>query len=370
MVAITIDKVWKYYGDVPAVKEMSLTSTDGEFVCVLGPSGCGKSSTMRMLAGLEHISAGTIAFGSQVVNALPPKDRDIAMVFENYALYPHKTVFENMANPLILAKVAKSEIETRVKQAAALLEIDHLLQRRPSELSGGQKQRTAIGRAIVRQPKVFLFDEPIAHLDAKLRARMRGELKHLQRQIGVTTVYVTHDQLEALSMADRIAVMHNGVLQQFDTPSNVYNRPVNAWVATFVGEPSMNLMQCQVATENGAPVFTHSGFKLPVEASLQKRIAAAASPDVFVGVRPSDIKIVADNTPGAVKATIFATELLGSDLLVELDVGPDRVRALTDPEFKGDMGDKCSIVLDQSRLHVFDVKSGAAVCHGVAFDGH
>ena len=370
MVAITIDKVWKYYGETPAVKELSLTSTDGEFVCVLGPSGCGKSSTMRMLAGLEHISAGTIAFGSKVVNTLPPKDRDIAMVFENYALYPHKTVFENMANPLILAKMGKSEIEQRVKQAASLLEIDHLLQRRPSELSGGQKQRTAIGRAIVRQPKVFLFDEPIAHLDAKLRARMRGELKHLQRQIGVTTIYVTHDQLEALSMADRIAVMHDGVLQQFDTPSNVFNRPVNAWVATFVGEPSMSLLQCQITTENGIAVFAHPAFALPVEPAMLQRLNGSIATEVFIGIRPADLRISREPSAGAIKAIIFADELLGSDLLVEVDVGSDRVRVLTQPDFAGVMGDSCWISLDQRRLHVFDVATGAAICHGPFFDGH
>ena len=370
MVAIHIENVWKYYGSVPAVKELNLTSQDGEFVCVLGPSGCGKSSTMRMLAGLEHISAGTIAFGSQVVNALPPKERDIAMVFENYALYPHKTVFENMANPLILAKVAKQEIESRVKQAAALLEIDHLLHRRPSELSGGQKQRTAIGRAIVRQPKVFLFDEPIAHLDAKLRARMRGELKHLQRQIGVTTVYVTHDQLEALSMADRIAVMHAGVLQQFDTPTQVYNRPVNAWVATFVGEPSMNVLKCDLGSDNGVPSFIHPAFKVAVDPSIQSRLKDVPAGEIMIGIRPADLQIRRAAEPGAIKASIFATELLGSDLLLEVDVGPDRMRVLTDTDFSGQMGDECFVALDQGRLHVFDVASGAAICHGRAFDGH
>jgi len=370
LVAITIDKVWKYYGETPAVRELSLTSTDGEFVCVLGPSGCGKSSTMRMLAGLEHISAGTISFGTTVVNALPPKDRDIAMVFENYALYPHKTVFENMANPLVLAKVSRGEIELRVKQAANLLEIDHLLQRRPSELSGGQKQRTAIGRAIVRQPKVFLFDEPIAHLDAKLRARMRGELKHLQRQIGVTTIYVTHDQLEALSMADRIAVMHDGVLQQFDTPSIVFNRPVNAWVATFVGEPSMNLLGCRMATENGIPVFVHPAFTLPVDASVQHGLEVGPAAEVFIGIRPADLQISRQPSPGAIKATVFADELLGTDLLVEVDVGSDRVRVVTEPELAIAMGDDCWISLDQSRLHVFDTATGAAIFHGVAFVAH
>ena len=212
--------VWKYYGKTAAVKDLNLEARDGEFLCVLGPSGCGKSSTLRMLAGLEHISAGDISFGEQRVNDLPPKDRDIAMVFENYALYPHKTVFENIANPLRLRGARRRRPSSaRSAKAAELLEIGHLLQRRPGELSGGQKQRTAIGRAIVREPKLFLFDEPIAHLDAKLRAHMRGELKIMQRELGTTMVYVTHDQLEALSMADRIAVMHDGVLQQFGTPA-------------------------------------------------------------------------------------------------------------------------------------------------------
>ncbi len=368
MVAITIENVWKFYGTVPAVKELNLKSTDGEFVCVLGPSGCGKSSTMRMLAGLEHISAGQISFGSQVVNALPPKDRDIAMVFENYALYPHKTVFENMANSLILAKRPKSEIETRVKQSATLLEIEELLHRKPSELSGGQKQRVAIGRAIVRQPKVFLFDEPIAHLDAKLRARMRGELKHLQRQLGVTTVYVTHDQLEALSMADRIAVMHDGVLQQFDTPKQVYNRPINAWVATFVGEPSMNLIACEASTHAGKPCFRHPQFTLPMEPAIQRRIEQSPQSKILVGIRPADLQVTRVPQPDAIPATIFATELLGSDMLVEVNVGGDRVRVLTDPSFNGDMGEKCYIIPSQDKLHIFAEETGAVICHGTAFD--
>lgn len=218
MATVSIKDVWKYYGKTMAVKDLNIEVQNNEFICILGPSGCGKSSTLRMLAGLEFISSGDIYFGDVRVNDIPPKDRDIAMVFENYALYPHKTVFENMANPLKLQGMNKSDIKERVEWAANVLEISELLLRKPVELSGGQKQRTAIGRAIVREPKVFLFDEPIAHLDAKLRSHMRGELKHLQRRLETTTVYVTHDQLEGMTMADRIAVMHEGVLQQLGTP--------------------------------------------------------------------------------------------------------------------------------------------------------
>ena len=246
MASISISEVWKYYGETPAVKDLNLVCEDGEFVSILGPSGCGKSSTLRMLAGLEHISAGDVLFNDTRVNDLPPKDRNLAMVFENYALYPHKTVYQNMANALIIQKVNKKSIDEKVKRAAELLELTPLLDRKPLELSGGQKQRTAIGRAIVREPELFLFDEPIAHLDAKLRAHMRSELKIMQRKLGTTMIYVTHDQLEALSMADRIAVMRDGVLQQVGTPSEIYNNPSNQWVAGFIGEPAMNFIECSV----------------------------------------------------------------------------------------------------------------------------
>jgi len=230
MASIAINNVWKYYGDTAAVKDLNIVCNDGEFVSILGPSGCGKSSTLRMLAGLEHISSGDVYFDKVRVNDLPPKDRNLAMVFENYALYPHKTVYQNMANSLMIQKNDKASIDEKVKRAAELLELTPLLDRKPLELSGGQKQRTAIGRAIVREPALFLFDEPIAHLDAKLRAHMRSELKIMQRKLGTTMIYVTHDQLEALSMADRIAVMRDGVLQQLGTPKEIYNHPANQWV--------------------------------------------------------------------------------------------------------------------------------------------
>ncbi len=275
MASISINNVWKYYGQTPAVKDLNIECADGSFVSILGPSGCGKSSTMRMLAGLEHISAGDILFDGHRVNDLAPKDRDIAMVFENYALYPHKSVFDNIANPLKLRGMDAATIKERVTGAARLLEIDHLLDRRPQELSGGQKQRVAIGRAIVREPKLFLFDEPIAHLDAKLRAHMRGEIKHLQRSLGTTMIYVTHDQLEALSMADKIAVMYEGELQQWGTPREIFNTPVNAWVAGFVGEPAMNFLTCQVRRENDALVFAHPNFTIPVTAAQAATLDAA-----------------------------------------------------------------------------------------------
>ena len=281
------------------MKDLNLDCTDGEFLCVLGPSGCGKSSTLRMLAGLEHISAGDIRFGSKRINDLPPKDRDIAMVFENYALYPHKTVHDNIANSLLLRGTDRPTVDKKVKKAADLLQIGHLLDRKPQELSGGQKQRVAIGRAIVREPQLFLFDEPIAHLDAKLRAHMRGELKIMQRELGTTMIYVTHDQLEALSMADRIAVMHEGVLQQFGTPLEIYNHPVNEWVAGFVGEPPMNFVDCRIEDRDGQLTVVHPAFAVPVtEAQAALLREQATAPEVKMGIRPDQISIATDGPGG------------------------------------------------------------------------
>jgi multiple sugar transport system ATP-binding protein len=365
MTTVTIKDVWKYYGKTAAVKALDLDCRDGEFLCVLGPSGCGKSSTLRMLAGLEHISAGDIHFGDRRVNDLPPKDRDIAMVFENYALYPHKTVFENMANALRLHRVAPAEIKDRVTKAATLLQIDHLLHRKPQELSGGQKQRVAIGRAIVRKPQVFLFDEPIAHLDAKLRAHMRGELKHLQRSLGTTTIYVTHDQLEALSMADRIAVMNDGILQQFGTPSEIYDRPANEWVASFVGEPPMNFLDATVdrgsGPQAGKPVLRHGTLALP----LDPAVAAAATNGVRLGIRPEDVRVTlaapGGGAAGWAACEIFAVEPIGGDTLVDVKLGDARVLAKTKADFAGKIGDRCWIAFEASKLHVFDAGNGQAL---------
>jgi multiple sugar transport system ATP-binding protein len=362
MASVSVVEVWKYYGSTSAVKDLNLEAHDGEFLSVLGPSGCGKSSTLRMLAGLEHISAGEIRFGDKRINELAPKDRDIAMVFENYALYPHKTVFDNIANPLRLRGVDAARIDGKVREAARMLEIEHLLQRKPVELSGGQKQRTAIGRAIVREPQLFLFDEPIAHLDAKLRAHMRGELKLMQRRLGTTMVYVTHDQLEAMSMADRIAVMHDGVLQQFATPQEIYNHPVNEWVAGFVGEPPMNFLDARVEEQDGRLGLVHAGFRAAFtdgqQTLLRERLGDR---EVRMGIRPDQIAIGIDTPPaGSAPATVTVTEPLGGDMLVDVDLAGTRMLVKTKPDFQGTMGAPCWVAFDVSRWHVFEKQTGVA----------
>jgi multiple sugar transport system ATP-binding protein len=363
MSAVTLDNVWKYYGKTIAVKDLDLECPENSFLCILGPSGCGKSSTLRMLAGLEHISAGEIRFGGRRVNELSPKDRDIAMVFENYALYPHRTIFDNIANPLKLRGIASAAIEKKVRQAAQLLEIDHLLDRKPAQLSGGQKQRVAIGRAIVREPALFLFDEPIAHLDAKLRAHMRGELKHLQRQLRTTTIYVTHDQLEALSMADRIAVMHEGVLQQVGTPNDIYNHPSNEWVAGFVGEPPMNFLDCALEQHDGRLFACYGGLRQPLTAE-QARILeqAEAEREVRLGIRPDDVSVVCGAPQdGAFRGSIFVTEPVGGDTLVDIKLaGERRILARTRAGFVGEPGEPCGVTFNGAHLHLFAPRTGLA----------
>ncbi len=361
MATVTIDKVWKKYGAFDAVKDLNINCPDGTFLSILGPSGCGKSSTMRMIAGLEHISAGEVRFDGQRINDLAPKDRDVAMVFENYALYPHKTVYENMANPLRLRGQSDAQIKDRVTGAAKLLEISQLLERRPSELSGGQKQRVAIGRAIVREPKLFLFDEPIAHLDAKLRAHMRAEIKHLQRSLGTTMIYVTHDQLEAMSMADMIAVMHEGELQQLGTPREVYNNPVNAWVAGFVGEPAMNFMDATLEDKAGKTWFNHPNFSIAVTPEQRRLLSTQNSKHVRMGVRPDALGISgAKPKDGHIQGEIFVTELLGSDMIVDVNLEDSRIRVKTTPEFMGKEGEKCYITVNRDKWHAFSTADGQA----------
>ena len=363
MAEIRIDQVWKYYGKTVAVKDLNLVCSDGEFLSVLGPSGCGKSSTLRMLAGLEHISAGDVTFAGKRVNDLPPKDRDIAMVFENYALYPHKTVFNNIANALKLRKMDKPTIKKKVQQAAEILEITQLLDRRPQELSGGQKQRVAIGRAIVREPQLFLFDEPIAHLDAKLRAHMRGELKHMQRTLGTSMIYVTHDQLEALSMADKIAVMHEGVLQQYGTPGEIYDHPVNEWVAGFVGEPPMNFVDCELRRDGDALTIAHPSFAIPTTAAQAVTLNRDTdSATARLGVRPDDVAISLEpHGEGAFQAKIFVTEPIGGDMLVDTELADGRrMLVRTKPGFAGNSGDACWLTFNTERWHLFSSADGRA----------
>lgn len=362
MAKVSFRNVWKKYGDMPAVKDLNIECPDGSFLSILGPSGCGKSSTMRMVAGLEHISSGQILFDEKPINDLAPKDRDVAMVFENYALYPHKTVYENMANPLKLRGQDSAVIKERVTAAAKLLEIAHLLERRPQELSGGQKQRVAIGRAIVREPNLFLFDEPIAHLDAKLRAHMRGEIKHLQRTLGTTMIYVTHDQLEAMSMADSIAVMYEGELQQLGTPREVYNHPVNAWVAGFVGEPAMNFVDVGVEDQAGRTYFTHRNFSVPVTEEQQRRVSNGSRERTLrMGVRPDALSIsMTKPSENCITGKIFVTELLGGDMIVDVDLEDCRIRVKTSTEFSGAEGQTCYMTVNTNKWHAFSKENGKA----------
>jgi multiple sugar transport system ATP-binding protein len=363
MAKISFRNVWKKYGSMPAVKDLNIECPDGSFLSILGPSGCGKSSTMRMVAGLEHITSGQILFDEKPVNELAPKDRDVAMVFENYALYPHKSVFDNMANPLRLRGQDAARIKERVTAAAKLLEIGHLLERRPQELSGGQKQRVAIGRAIVREPNLFLFDEPIAHLDAKLRAHMRGEIKHLQRTLGTTMIYVTHDQLEAMSMADTIAVMHDGELQQLGSPREVYNKPVNAWVAGFVGEPAMNFVDVGLQDKGGHTHFIHPNFAIPVTDAQQQIIAKGSRPNALrMGVRPDALSIsMTKPSEDCMTGRIFVTELLGGDMIIDVDLDDSRIRVKTSTDFNGEEGQTCYMTVNRDKWHAFSKETGKAL---------
>jgi multiple sugar transport system ATP-binding protein len=366
MASLTFNAVWKRYDQVEAVKDLNLAVADGEFLCLLGPSGCGKSSSLRMIAGLEFISEGDILLDDRRINDLEPRHRDIAMVFESYALYPTKTVFENMANPLRLRKMSKGEIDQRVREAARILEIERLLDRRPSQLSGGQKQRVAIGRVLVREPQAFLFDEPIAHLDAKLRARMRGELKHIQKTLGTTTVYVTHDQLEGMSMADRIAIMREGVLQQVGTPHEVFNRPANVWVATFVGDPPMNILNAELQAADGGLVARAPQFVIDVPADKAAALVKAPLQDskVQIGIRPEALRLssVRDATH-PIAGQIYAVQPLGDVEIVDVRVGEDRILVRTELGTirNEDMDVPVYLGYRADKLHFFDAASGAAV---------
>ncbi|KRE60982.1 ABC transporter ATP-binding protein [Nostocoides sp. Soil756] len=366
MASLTFNSVWKRYDQVEAVKNLDLEIQDGEFLCLLGPSGCGKSSSLRMIAGLEFISAGDILLGGERINDLEPRHRDIAMVFESYALYPQKSVYENLANPLRLRKLGKDEIDRRVKEAATTLEIERLLERRPSQLSGGQKQRVAIGRVLVREPKAFLFDEPIAHLDAKLRARMRGELKHIQKRLGTTTVYVTHDQLEGMSMADRIAIMREGVLQQVGTPMEVFNEPANVWVATFVGDPPMNVLEGEMHGGDGGLSVVGEGFRLDVPASRAGGLSDADLSDrkVLVGVRPEALTL--SGTPDAahpITGRVYAVQPLGDVEVIDVRVGKQRllVRAELGTVANEDMDATVYVGYRADKLHFFHPGTGLAI---------
>ncbi|WP_021010721.1 ABC transporter ATP-binding protein [Agrococcus pavilionensis] len=355
MASVTFDKATRVYpgGTRPAVDAIDLEIGDGEFLVLVGPSGCGKSTTLRMLAGLEEVNDGRILIGDREVTDMPPKDRDIAMVFQNYALYPHMTVAENMGFALKIAGVAKEERAKRVEEAAKLLDLEPYLSRKPKALSGGQRQRVAMGRAIVRQPQVFLMDEPLSNLDAKLRVQTRTQIASLQRRLGVTTVYVTHDQTEALTMGDRIAVLKDGVLQQVGTPRELYGQPANQFVAGFIGSPAMNLMELPV-TERGVEFGTH------VTPVAREQLAAAKG-HVVVGVRPEDIS-VAESGGDGLPVLVDLVEELGADgyLYGHADVEGKRVDivARVDGRTHASLGDTVYITPDPEHMHLFDSDSG------------
>ncbi len=357
MAAVELKSVVKSYdGKQNVIHGIDLEVREGEFVVFVGPSGCGKSTLLRMIAGLEPISSGTVRIGGQVVNELPPRQRDIAMVFQDYALYPHKTLYENMAFGLRLRKTPEDEITRRVMDAARLLKIEHLLQRRPAALSGGQRQRVAIGRAIVRQPKVFLFDEPLSNLDAQLRNEMRSEIKRLHQRLGATIIYVTHDQVEAMTLADRIAVLSGGRLMQYDTPDGIYNRPAARFVAGFTGAPAMNLVDC-VLYEGYADV---GGLRVPLPFDLAQR--AAGHVKLSLGLRPENLRL---HSAGAqditLPAQVVLLEPLGAETLITLRLGQCEMVARGPASFREPPGTALSVHVAAQHLHLFDAATGAAI---------
>ena len=359
MASVSLKHVSKRFGSVTAVQDVNLDIQDQEFLVLLGPSGCGKTTTLRMVAGLEEISDGAVYIGDRDVTQLPPKDRDIAMVFQNYALYPHMTVYENMAFGLKLHKVPKPEIDRRVKEAAAILGLENLLTRRPKELSGGQRQRVALGRAIVREPKAFLMDEPLSNLDAKLRTQTRVELKRLHQRLGATILYVTHDQTEAMTMGTRIVVMRDGVVQQVDTPEGIYQRPANTFVATFVGTPAMNLVRGAVRREPDSWLVSVEDQILKLPASWSARLERLSAPEVILGVRPEDVSLVAETESGdlTLRGAIRLIEPMGHEHIVYVDVGRTSLVVRTPHHWRGQVGDRVGLKWDPDHIHAFDPTS-------------
>jgi multiple sugar transport system ATP-binding protein len=346
--SIQFRNISKQFGGSRVVDDLSLEIRDGEFVVLLGPSGCGKTTTLRMLAGLENASEGDIFIDGERVNDVPTQHRDVAMVFQSYALYPHMTIAENIGYPLRVRKIEKTERATRVNRVAAMLEIESLLERKPRQLSGGERQRVALARAIVREPRAYLMDEPLSNLDARLRVQMRGELKRLQHQLGTTTIYVTHDQAEAMTLASRVAVMRKGRLQQFDTPMNIYNHPANRFVAEFVGSPSMNLVDGKIE----AGRFVSDALQIPVT-------GVAEGSQLTIGIRPEHIQVLSEPQEGAIAASVYVTELMGNETFVFLSVGAIRLIARAPADFRAELESKVWLQFATDKLHFFDQKQAA-----------
>ena len=362
MAEVVLKDVMKNYGPVYAVNNVSFKVEDGEFVALVGPSGCGKTTTINLIAGLIPISGGDIAIGSRIVNDLDPKDRDIAMVFQNYALYPNKSVYKNLAFPLEMRKLTKDEIDRKVRDAARILDITHLLDRRPRELSGGQQQRVALGRALVRDPLVFLMDEPLSNLDAKLRVQMRSEIKRFHTDLNATVIYVTHDQLEAVTMADKMAVMDGGFLQQYDTPENVFNNPVNTFVAGFVGSPAMSLIPAEVVETGGEIALTgNGGWQFKLTGANAAKARNATSRKVVLGARHSTIALHKQASPGAIPVKIYTVEPTGDVTFAQVFLGDATVVISVEPQVKLVQDEAVHIAFDQSRIHLFDGETKMAL---------
>jgi len=362
MAEVVLNNVVKNYGNVYAVNDVSFTVEDGEFVALVGPSGCGKTTTLNIIAGLIPISGGEIAIGNRIVNELDPKDRDIAMVFQNYALYPNKSVFKNLAFPLQMRKLPKDEITRKVTAAAKLLDITHLLERKPRELSGGQQQRVALGRALVRDPAVFLMDEPLSNLDAKLRVQMRSEIKRFHQDLNATIIYVTHDQLEAVTMADKMAVMNGGFLQQYDTPANVFANPINTFVASFVGSPAMSLIPLDVVTKGtDAALRSSEGWEMPLSAMNARKANAASTGKVVLGARHSTLKLHKEANANSVPGRVYTVEPTGDVTFAQVFINGAVVNISLDPSIVIRPDEPVWIEFDQERLHLFDAETTMAI---------
>jgi multiple sugar transport system ATP-binding protein len=365
MAQVLMKDLNKKYDEVHAVKDVNLHIRDKEFIVLVGPSGCGKTTTLRMLAGLEEITAGEIHIGERLVNDLPPKDRDIAMVFQNYALYPHMTVYDNMAFGLKMRKFPKAEIEKRVRDAAEILGIQELLKRKPRQLSGGQRQRVAVGRAIVRHPQVFLFDEPLSNLDAKLRVQMRVELKKLHNRLETTAVYVTHDQVEAMTLGDRVVVMKDGWIQQVGEPLELYARPANKFVAGFIGSPAMNFADVTINDGGGTVTAESQGLRLQVPAAKAGALRAYKGQIVAFGVRPEDVHVATGSDPAGLTfdATVEVVEPLGSEILLDVRAGASTttIVARVEPTVRAKVKDPIKLAVNPDRLHFFDSKTEQAI---------
>ncbi len=367
MATVTFENVNKLYGDFQAVKDLNLEIGDGEFMVLVGPSGCGKTTSLRMIAGLEEISSGTLRIGDRVVNDVPPKDRDIAMVFQSYALYPHMSVRDNLAFGLKLRKVPKAEIERRVNEAAETIQLQKLLDRKPKELSGGQRQRVALGRAIVREPAVFLMDEPLSNLDAKLRVQTRAEIARLHQRLKTTVVYVTHDQVEAMTMGTRIAVMNEGLLQQVGSPQILYDTPINRFVAGFIGSPSMNFVDVTIeGTGESAKLVGPADWSIPLPVRYRDAAQSRAGKAAVAGFRPEHIDIgEAGPGLGAFRARADVVEYLGNEELLHISAAGQDVVAIVDSEHRVRPGDIVNLVLPLEKLHLFDSESGLTLAPDV-----